>query len=196
MLQHVYSAPSSSCCNEFQHSSVGTSDNQLTVITSQDAAGAAEFFDDIDHSSTAYPSSHTAAEAEPTNTAAAASLWSRRPLAHTLQAADQQQSPSDSSQCQAAGTAASPAGPAVVLGSKHWRSGGSSYKPVDWVVTTCLVPDGMPTAAAADEGGGLAALEVVCRVLVLQNCQPAAATTGLTQALKRGKLRLTRVAGG
>lgn len=46
----------------------------------------------------------------------------------------------------------------------------------------------MPTAAAADAGGGLAALEVVCRVLVLQDCQPAVASPGLVQALKKGTM--------
>lgn len=74
----------------------------------------------------------------------------------------------------------------VISGSQHWRSNSSSRGLVDWVVTTCLVPDGLPTAVEAEAGGGLAAIEVVCRVLVLQDCQPAAVSAGLLKALKAG----------
>lgn len=45
---------------------------------------------------------------------------------------------------------------------QHTR-GGSSGAQADWLMTTCLLPDGMPTAAAAEGSGGLAALKVMMR---------------------------------
>lgn len=78
-------------------------------------------------------------------------------------------------------------GPAVLMGSQHLKTAASKqHSSTSWVVTACLVPDGLPTAAAAETDGGLACLEIVCRVLVLQDCQPTAASPGLTKALAKG----------
>jgi hypothetical protein len=49
----------------------------------------------------------------------------------------------------------------LALSSQHLRvTSSSSKRPVDWVMTTCLVPEGLPTAAATGEAGGLATMEV------------------------------------
>jgi hypothetical protein len=71
------------------------------------------------------------------------------------------------------------------------RSNTAKHGSVSWVATSCLVPEGLPTAAAAEADGGLACMEVVCRVLVLQDCCPAAASPGLVKALSKGVHMLT-----
>ncbi|KAF6264058.1 hypothetical protein COO60DRAFT_269636 [Scenedesmus sp. NREL 46B-D3] len=87
----------------------------------------------------------------------------------------------------AAAQAAQDAGPAVLAGSQVLRSSTAKHGSSSWVATSCLVPEGLPTAAAAEAGGGLACMEVVCWVLVLQDCRPAAASPGLVKALSKVK---------
>lgn len=83
--------------------------------------------------------------------------------------------------------AAASGGPPVLAGSQVLRSSTAKKGSNSWVATSCLVPEGLPTAAAAEAGGGLACMEVVCRVLVLQDCCPAAASPGLVKALSKGE---------
>jgi hypothetical protein len=82
--------------------------------------------------------------------------------------------------------AAPEVGPPVLAGSQVLRSNTVKCGNISWVTTSCLVPEGLPTAAAAEADGGLACMEVVCRVLVLQECRPAAASPGLVKALSKG----------
>jgi hypothetical protein len=82
--------------------------------------------------------------------------------------------------------AASEAGLPVLAGSQVLRSNTVKHGNISWVATSCLVPEGLPTAAAAEADGGLACMEVVCRVLVLQECRAAAASPGLVKALSKG----------
>jgi bacteriorhodopsin len=50
---------------------------------------------------------------------------------------------------------------------QHLQVTSSSKRPVDWVMTACLVPEGLSTAAAAEEAGGLATMEVsVCFTVI------------------------------
>lgn len=53
-----------------------------------------------------------------------------------------------------------PAAALVAVGSQHLQVTSSSKRPQQWVMTTCLVPEGLPTAAAAEDAGGLATMEV------------------------------------
>jgi hypothetical protein len=96
---------------------------------------------------------------------------------------------------QSAAEEAAAANPTVIVGSNlpaatttntTTSSNSSNVRVTDWVFTTCLVPEGLPTASAASSGGGLATLEVVCRVLCLQDCLPSAPSAGLVKAIERG----------
>jgi hypothetical protein len=90
-----------------------------------------------------------------------------------------------------AAATASSTGPAVLAGSQSIHSSTAKRGSISWVATSCIVPEGLPTAAAAEAGGGLACMEVVCRLLVLQDCCPAAASPGLVKALSKGELVVT-----
>eukprot|EP00775_Hariotina_reticulata_P013575 gene13575-13700_t len=70
-----------------------------------------------------------------------------------------------------------------------------SYVMLGWFYATMVqMPIGLLTASAASQHGGLTTLEVVCRVLCLQDCLPAAPSAGLIKAIEKGILTLAVLA--